>query len=157
MSIIVGFVQQAMVSSPVFKCIITSYFTVILPPPFTKSTQICQQLWRPCVCVNEVSFQLQLDIMTCKSASRSWPRFTNTLLLQLHLPAHSGVTRGKKPNFYHLLWRTLFISGWFIFKWASAHNPACVLSVCFCLPACGRLHVSCNKVVVFPPVIFSPI
>lgn len=62
---------------------------------------------RPSVCVSEVSLQqssvratnAQLDIMTCKSASGSWPCFTSTHLLQLHLPAQSGGISKRNPHF----------------------------------------------------------
>lgn len=96
--------------------------------------------------------EAQLDIMNCKSASSSWPCFINTHLLQLHLPAQSRVIR-KKPDFCHLLWRTLFKSGQFVFKWErlTMWGGEQVCAILFVLSVCiyACLHVGgCMSLVI---------
>lgn len=86
--------------SPTSKCTIIIHLTVILPPSQNPPRFVisCE---RPSVCQRGViaATNAQLDIMNCKSASSSWPSFTNTHLLQQYLLGQSGaIPPEKKPH-----------------------------------------------------------
>lgn len=101
--------------SPTSKCTIIIHLTVILPPSQNPPRFVisCE---RPSVCQRGViaATNAQLDIMNCKSASSSWPSFTNTHLLQQYLLGQSGAIPPEKKAscYYHLLWRKLLKSDW---------------------------------------------